>query len=67
MEECSYFVGNVLMQVRYVFLLDYHLVLSLLKPRGVGVFYNKKKKKKICPSRENLLNKNSDKLLLLFL
>ena len=39
-EECSYFIGNVLVQVRHVFLLDYHLVLSLLKPRGVGVFWN---------------------------
>ena len=29
MEECSNFVGNVLVQVRHVFLLDYHLVLSL--------------------------------------
>ena len=44
MEECSYFVGNVLVQVRHVFLSDYHLILSLLKPRGVGVFWNKKKK-----------------------
>ena len=42
MEECSYFVGNVLVQVRHVFLPDYPLVLSLLKPRGVGVFWNKK-------------------------
>jgi len=41
-EECSYFVGNVLVQVKYVFLLDYALVLSLLKSRGVGVFWNKK-------------------------
>ena len=42
MEECSYFVGNVLVQVRYVFLQDYPLVLSLHKPTGVGVFWNKK-------------------------
>ena len=40
MEECSYFVGNVLVQVRYVFLPDHPLVLSLLKPRDVGVFWN---------------------------
>ena len=32
------------MQVRHVFLPDYPLVLSLLKSRGVGVFWNKKKK-----------------------
>ena len=42
MEECSYFVDNVLVQVKHVFLPDYPLVLSLLKPRGVGVFWNQK-------------------------
>ena len=31
------------MQVRHVFLPDYPLILSLLKPRGVGVFWNQKK------------------------
>ena len=41
-EECSYFVGNVLVQVRHVFLPDYPLVLFLSKPRDVGVFWNKK-------------------------
>ena len=45
MEECSYFVSNVLAQVKHVFLPDYHLVLSLLKSRDVGIFWNKKKKK----------------------
>ena len=30
------------MQVRHVFLSDYLLILSLLKPRGVGVFWNQK-------------------------
>ena len=43
MEECSYFVGNVLVQVRHVFLPDYPLTLSLLKrvkPRCVVVFFN---------------------------
>ena len=39
-EECSYFVGNVLVQVRHVFLPNYLLVLSLFKPRDVGVFWN---------------------------
>ena len=43
MEECSYFVGNVLVQVRYVFLRDNLLVLSLLKPRDVEEVWNKKK------------------------
>ena len=42
MEECSYFVGNILVQVRHVFLSDYPLVLFLLKPRDVGVFWNQK-------------------------
>ena len=42
MEKYSYFVGNVLVQVKYVFLSNYLLILSLLKPRGVRVFWNKK-------------------------
>ena len=41
-EECSYFVGNVLVQVRHVFLSDYPLVLFLLKPRDIRVFWNQK-------------------------
>ena len=36
------FVGNVLVQVRYVFLPDYPLVLFISKLRDVGVFWNKK-------------------------
>ena len=44
-EECSYFIGNILVQVRHVFLLDYPVVLSQLKLRGVRAFWNKKKKK----------------------
>ena len=32
-EEWSYFVGNVLVQVRHVFLPNYPLLLSLLKHR----------------------------------
>ena len=35
MEECSYFVGNILVQVRHIFLPDYLLVLTLLKLKGV--------------------------------
>ena len=41
--EWFYFLGNVLVRVRVVFLLDCPLVLPLLKHRGVGVFLNKKK------------------------
>ena len=37
-EKCSYFVGNVLVQVRHVFSPHYLLILSLLKLRGVRVF-----------------------------
>ena len=36
--ECFYFVGNILVQVRHVLLPNYHLVLSLLKPREIRVF-----------------------------
>ena len=43
MEWCLYFVGNVLVQVRHVFLPDYTLVLFLFKPKGKGVFWNQKK------------------------
>ena len=55
--ECSYFVGNVLVQVRHVFLPFYPSVLSLLKPRGVGIFWNKKKKK-YGSNKESPLNSN---------
>ena len=40
--EWPYFLGDVLVGVRYVFLLDYPLVLSLLKHRGVKAFFNQK-------------------------
>ena len=40
--EGSYFIGNILVQVRHGFLGDYHLILSLLESKGVGVFCNKK-------------------------
>ena len=36
----SYFLGNVLVEVRVVFLPDCPLILSLLKHRGVGAFSN---------------------------
>ena len=38
--EWPYFLGNVLVGVRVVFLPDCPLVLSLLKHRGVGAFLN---------------------------
>ena len=38
----SYFLGNVLVVVRVVFLPDCSLVLFLLKYKGVGAFVNKK-------------------------
>ena len=38
--ERTYFLGNVLVGVRVVFLRNCPLVLSLLKHRGVGVFLN---------------------------
>ena len=37
-----YFLGNVLVRVKVVFLLDYPLVLSLLKHKDVGAFLNQK-------------------------
>ena len=36
--ECFYFVGNILVQVKHILLPNYHLVLSLLKPREIRVF-----------------------------
>ena len=41
--EGLYFLGNVLLKVRVVFLPNYPLVLSLYKHRGVRAFLNKKK------------------------
>ena len=38
--EWSYFLGNILVGVRIVFLPDCPLVLSLLKYKGVGAFLN---------------------------
>ena len=57
MVECSYFVGNILVQVRHVFLLNYPLVLSLLIPRKIWVFWNKKNSN---PNRESSLNSSID-------
>ena len=40
----TYLLGNVLVGVRVVFLLDFLLVLSLLKHKSVRAFLNPKKK-----------------------
>ena len=40
--EGLYFLGNVLLKVRVVFLPNYPLVLSLYKHMGVRAFLNKK-------------------------
>ena len=44
--EWPYFLDNILVGVRVIFLSDHYLVLSLLNHRGVWAFLNKKKKKK---------------------
>ena len=41
-EKWPYFLGNVLVGVRVVFLPDCPLILSLLKLWNVGLFLNKK-------------------------
>ena len=41
-KEWLYYLGNVLVGVRVVFLPNYPLVLSLLKHRSVGTFLNQK-------------------------
>ena len=53
----AYFLGNVLVGVRVVFLPDCPLVLSLLKNRGVGIFLNKKMR---IPNNESSLNNSID-------
>ena len=52
MGECSYFVGNVLVQIRHVFLPNYLLILSLLEHKVARYFG----KKKSGPNRKNPLN-----------
>ena len=53
------------MRVRFVFLLDCLLVLSLIKYKDVGAFLNKKKrKKKGNPNRESHLNNSIDNIYL---
>ena len=63
--EWPYFLGNILVWVRVVFLPDCRLVFSLLKHRGVGVFLNQKKKKekkKRNPNQWNPLNSSIDNI-----
>ena len=55
--EQPYFLSNVLVGVRAVFLLDYPLVLSLLKYRSVGAFLNPKNKD---PKQVSPLNNSID-------
>ena len=44
--EWSYFLGNILVGVKVVFLPDCPLILSLLKHRDIKAFLNKKKEKR---------------------
>ena len=53
--EWPYFLGNVLVGVRVVFLSDCHLVLSLFKHRGVEAFKKEKRKKREDPKQEKPL------------
>ena len=53
----SYFLGNVLVRVRVVFLPNYPLVLSLHKHKGVGIFWTKKMR---FPNRGSPLNNSID-------
>ena len=43
MKEYYYLVGNILVQVRHIFLPNYRLILSLFKSREIWVFWGKKK------------------------
>ena len=52
-----YFLGNILVGVKVIFLPNCPLVLSLHKHKGVGVFLNKKIKN---PNRRNSLNNSID-------
>ena len=60
MGEWPYFFGNVLVRVRVVFLPNCPLVLSLLKHRSIGAFFNQKKKRN--PNKENPLNSSIDNI-----
>ena len=52
------------MRVKDVFLLGCPLVVSLLKPKEIGVFWNQKKKKKSGPNGKNSFNSSIDKFKL---
>ena len=53
-----YFLGNVLVGVKVIFLLNCPLVLSLHKHKGVRVFFNQKMR---IPNRGSSLNNSIDK------
>ena len=54
--EWSYFLSNVLVKIRVVFLPNYHLVLFLHTYRSLGVFQKKKKKSKQGSSLNNSID-----------
>ena len=60
--EWPYFLGNVLVGVRVVFLPSCPVVLSLLKYRGIRAFLNKKNEE---PKQEKPLNSSIDKIIIL--
>ena len=55
--EWFYFLGNVLVEVKVIFLLDCPLVLPLFKYRSVRLFLNKKLRN---PNRGSPLNNSTD-------
>ena len=57
MVECSYFVSNVFVQVKHVFLPDYPLVLPLLERGDIGVFWNQKN---IKSKQDSIFNNSID-------
>ena len=64
--EWSYFLGNILVEIRVAFLPYYPLILSLLKHKNVDVFFNQKMKN---PNKGSSLNNdinNKKKLKVLF-
>ena len=55
--EWLYFLGNILVEVIVVFILDCLLILSLLKHRGVGAFLNQNNED---PNGKSPLNSSID-------
>ena len=58
--EWPYFLGNVLVEVRVVFLPDCPLILSLLKYRSIWAFLNQKNEES---KQGSLLNSSIDKII----